>query len=101
VAESLQNIAVIGAAINGLVAANYVQRAGPQVTLLERSDRDGGACEPTLRVGAPVAETASLQVGIGRAKPNQKEPSLRILLLFGSGGVICAVPTVANSVRLK
>jgi phytoene dehydrogenase-like protein len=44
VAESFQNIAVIGAAINGLVAANYVQRAGHQVTLLERSDRDGGAC---------------------------------------------------------
>ena len=44
VAESFQNIAVIGAAINGLVAANYVQRAGHQVTLLERSDRDDGAC---------------------------------------------------------
>jgi len=41
VLESIQNIAVIGAAINGLVAANYVQR-GNQVTLLERSDRDGG-----------------------------------------------------------
>jgi len=44
VAESFQNIAVIGAAIISLVAANYVQRAGHQVTLLERSDRDGGAC---------------------------------------------------------
>jgi phytoene dehydrogenase-like protein len=44
VAESFQNIAVIGAAINGLVAANYVQRAGHQVTLLECSDRDGGTC---------------------------------------------------------
>jgi 2-polyprenyl-6-methoxyphenol hydroxylase-like FAD-dependent oxidoreductase len=43
-AESFQNIAVIGAAIIGLVAANYVQRAGHQVTLLERSDRDVGAC---------------------------------------------------------
>jgi len=41
VAESLQNIAVIGAAINGLVAANYLQRAGHQVSLLERSDRQG------------------------------------------------------------
>jgi phytoene dehydrogenase-like protein len=43
VAESFQDIAVIGAAINGLVTANYVQRAGHQVTLLEDSDRYGGA----------------------------------------------------------
>jgi phytoene dehydrogenase-like protein len=38
VADSFQIIAVIGAAINRLVAANYVQRAEHQVTLLERSD---------------------------------------------------------------
>ncbi len=37
-------IAVIGAGINGLVATNYLVRAGHQVTLLERSDRVGGAC---------------------------------------------------------
>ena len=47
-----KNIAVIGAGINGLVAANYLARAGHRVTLLERSDRVGGAC---------VSETVEVQ----------------------------------------
>ncbi len=46
-----QNITVIGAGINGLVAANYLARAGHRITLLERSDRVGGAC---------VSETAEV-----------------------------------------
>jgi phytoene dehydrogenase-like protein len=37
-------IVVVGAGINGLVAAHYLQRGGCNVTLLERSDRVGGAC---------------------------------------------------------
>ena len=50
--ENPKNITVIGAGINGLVAANYLVRAGHRVTLLERSDRIGGAC---------VTETAEVQ----------------------------------------
>jgi phytoene dehydrogenase-like protein len=37
-------VAVIGAGINGLVAAHYLRRAGCTVTLLERAEWVGGAC---------------------------------------------------------
>ena len=37
-------IVVVGAGINGLVAAHYLRKSGCEVTLLERSDRVGGAC---------------------------------------------------------
>ena len=45
-------IVVIGAGINGLVAAHYLRRAGCAVTMLERSPRPGGAC---------VYETATVE----------------------------------------
>jgi phytoene dehydrogenase-like protein len=37
-------IAIVGAGINGLVAANYLQRAGCHVSLIERAEKVGGAC---------------------------------------------------------
>src|SRR4029453_4602126 len=39
-----ERVIVIGAGINGLVAANYLRRAGFAVTMIERSERVGGAC---------------------------------------------------------
>ena len=40
------NILVVGAGINGLVAANYLRRAGCEVTMVERAETVGGACVP-------------------------------------------------------
>lgn len=39
-----QKVVVIGAGINGLVAANYLQKGGCEVTLIERKERVGGTC---------------------------------------------------------
>ena len=38
------DILIVGAGINGLVAANYLQKNGCNVTMLDRSHRVGGAC---------------------------------------------------------
>ncbi len=38
------DIVIVGAGINGLVAANYLQRAGCRVTVIERAAKVGGAC---------------------------------------------------------
>jgi phytoene dehydrogenase-like protein len=37
-------ILIVGAGINGLVAANYLQKSGADVTLIDQSERVGGAC---------------------------------------------------------
>ena len=39
-----QDIVIVGAGINGLVAANYLRRAGCNVTVIEQGERAGGAC---------------------------------------------------------
>src|SRR5262249_4032534 len=38
------NIVIVGAGINGLVAANYLLRSGCRVTMIERAPRVGCAC---------------------------------------------------------
>jgi phytoene dehydrogenase-like protein len=42
--DNRHHILIAGAGINGLVAANYLQRAGCNVTMVERAERVGGAC---------------------------------------------------------
>lgn len=45
-------VVVVGGGINGLVAANYLQRGGCRVTLIERASQPGGACVPaTAHIG--------------------------------------------------
>ncbi len=39
-----QNILIVGAGINGLVAANYLQRFGFNITVVDRAKKVGGAC---------------------------------------------------------
>ena len=38
------HVVIVGAGINGLVAANYLRRSGCRVTMIERTARVGGAC---------------------------------------------------------
>jgi phytoene dehydrogenase-like protein len=38
------NVLIVGAGINGLVAANYLRRSGCNVTMIDRAHKVGGAC---------------------------------------------------------
>lgn len=58
--QAPKKIAVIGAGINGLVAANYLQRAGHQVTLLERNSKVGGACVSATAVIDGISQDYAL-----------------------------------------
>jgi len=48
-----KKVIVVGAGINGLVAAFYLRRAGFAVTLIERANRVGGAYPCGSIAGTP------------------------------------------------
>jgi len=57
-------ILIVGAGINGLVAANYLQRAGCNVTMIERAGRVGGACVSELATIDGVSEHYALGASV-------------------------------------
>jgi len=59
-----ERIIVIGAGINGLVAANYLRRAGFEVTMIERSERVGGACVSEVATVSGQAQRYALGASV-------------------------------------
>src|SRR5712691_3261475 len=60
------DVVIIGPGHNGLVAANYLAKAGLRVVVVERSDRVGGACvtdevAPGFKVSAAAYVTGLLR----------------------------------------
>ena len=58
------HILVAGAGINGLVAANYLRRAGCDVTIVERAERVGGACVPATAVVDGISQPYALGASV-------------------------------------
>lgn len=57
-------VLVVGAGINGLVAANYLRRGGCDVTMIERAHRVGGACVPETATVDGVQATYALGASV-------------------------------------
>lgn len=57
-------ILIVGAGINGLVAANYLQRAGCGVTLIDREQRVGGACVSEIATIDGISEHYALGASV-------------------------------------
>ena len=57
-------VAIVGAGINGLVAANYLQRAGCNVTIIERAAKVGGACISATANVAGVEQVYALGASV-------------------------------------
>ncbi len=58
------HVLVVGAGINGLVAANYLQRAGCRVTMIERAKRVGGACVSEVATVGGVVQRYALGASV-------------------------------------
>ncbi len=76
-------MSVIGAGINGLVAANFLARAGHRVTLLERSDRQGladhGCPDQISDIACFAARSPSSQAVVHSWNPDSSEWPKRTL----------------------
>jgi phytoene dehydrogenase-like protein len=59
-----QSILIVGAGINSLVAANYLQRAGHKVLMIERASKVGGACISDNAVIAGQAQNYALGASV-------------------------------------
>ena len=58
------DILIVGAGINGLVAANYLQRSGCSVTMIERAERVGGACVSEVAIVDGVSQHYALGASV-------------------------------------
>jgi phytoene dehydrogenase-like protein len=58
------HILIVGAGINGLVAANYLRRAGCDVTMIEGASRVGGACVSEVADVGGVTEHYALGASV-------------------------------------
>ena len=58
------DILIVGAGINGLVAANYLQRSGCNVTMIERAERVGGACVSEVAIVDGVTQHYALGASV-------------------------------------
>ena len=59
-----KSILIVGAGINSLVAANYLQRAGHKVSMIERASRVGGACISDIAMIAGQAQNYALGASV-------------------------------------
>lgn len=59
-----QKIVVVGAGINGLVAANYLRRGGCDVTVIEKENHVGGACIPAVAEVGGVRQSYALGASV-------------------------------------
>ena len=57
-------ILIVGAGINGLVAANYLQRSGCSVTMIDHAEQVGGACISEVATVDGVTERYALGASV-------------------------------------